>query len=161
VINGSAPKIRRQFQKNIGRRFKNAGGATDRVQKSDNVEIDDSAKIAGREIGPAQPFDRNESSMRAMRMSKIGVSARCSCIFPAAIVFSGMPAMPSACTDRCRTPPLHRRNRQFLPATRQKIPPKILKNNKKTSPEFPGRIVQRLEAVWVVHPRHCGLEIEG
>jgi len=86
------------ISKNIGRRFKNAGGATDRFQKSDNVEIDDSAKIAGREIGPAQPLDRNESSMRAMRMSKIGVSARCSCIFPAAIVFSECP--------RCRAPAL-------------------------------------------------------
>jgi len=46
------------ISKNIGRRFKNTGGATDRFQKSDNVEIDDSAKIAGRETGPAQPFDR-------------------------------------------------------------------------------------------------------
>jgi hypothetical protein len=71
--------------------------------------------------------------------------------FPAAIVFSGMSAMPSDSSNRCQTPPLHRRDRQFLPAARQKIPPKILKDNKKTSPEFPGRVVQRLEAVWGLH----------
>jgi hypothetical protein len=59
--------------------------------------------------------------------------------------------MLSECMDRCRTSPQHRRDRQFLPAARQKIPPKILKDNKKTSPEFPDRVVQRLEAVWGLH----------
>jgi len=47
--------------------------------------------------------------------------------------------------------PEHPAGRHFLPVARQKIPPKILKDNKKTSPEFPGRVVQRLEAVWGLH----------
>jgi hypothetical protein len=59
--------------------------------------------------------------------------------------------MPNDCSNRCRTMPQHPPGRHFLPAARQKIPPKILKDNKKTSPEFPGRVVQRLEAVWGLH----------
>jgi hypothetical protein len=59
--------------------------------------------------------------------------------------------MPNDCSNRCRTMPQHPRGRHFLPAARQKIPPKILKDNKKISPEFPGRVVQRLEAVWGLH----------
>jgi hypothetical protein len=38
------------ISKNVRARFKNACGTTDRFQKNDNVEIDDSAKIAGREM---------------------------------------------------------------------------------------------------------------
>lgn len=61
------------------------------------------------------------------------------------------PAMPSDCFNHCRTMPQHPRDRHFLPMARQKMPAKVLKKNKKTSPEFSSRAVQRLEAVWGLH----------
>jgi hypothetical protein len=51
--------------------------------------------------------------------------------------------------------------RQSLPIARQKIPDKILKNNKKAAPGIFAPRVQRLEAVWNMRRRHCGLEIAG
>jgi hypothetical protein len=53
------------------------------------------------------------------------------------------------------------RSRQLLPDARQKIPANILKNNKNSSPGLFWPRVQRLEAVWHVRRRHCGLEIAG
>jgi hypothetical protein len=52
-----------------------------------------------------------------------------------------------------------RRARHFLPGDRQNIPPKLLKNNENSPPDFFARRVQRLEAAWEKNLRRCGLEI--
>jgi hypothetical protein len=72
-----------------------------------------------------------------------------------------MSAMPSDSSNRCRTPPLHRRDRQFLPAARQKIPPKILKDNKKNRLNFLAASFNDWKPYGVCTSGHCGLEIEG
>jgi hypothetical protein len=50
------------------------------------------------------------------------------------------------------------RARHLLPGHRQNIPPKPLKNNKNSAPDFFARRVQGPEAVWEENLRRCGLE---
>jgi hypothetical protein len=53
---------------------------------------------------------------------------------------------------------LRRRARHLLPGDRQNLPPKLLKNNENSAPDFIARRVQGPEAVWEENLRRCGLE---
>jgi hypothetical protein len=69
-------------------------------------------------------------------------------------------AMLNDCSEPCRSFARARAGRHILPGGRQKIPPKYLKNNKKTAPGLPGLSVQRSEAAWDVCQRRW-LESRG
>src|SRR5579864_5559468 len=120
------------FSKNSIARFKKACGATDRREKSDNVENDDSEKIAERDIVSCV-CDRCFGNHRRARsrVRAIGVASCDDSAFPLrSFVLDDFPQMPSACSNhRHSLPPLVRR-RHFLPADRQDLPRKILKTQK-------------------------------